>query len=137
MPARYPAVADRLEQNASMGTGLGMTIVSQLVTMMGGQISFTSKVNEGTSFVVTLRFHIVADVELKMTESLGLQCAKNKTSNPVLSYLCLGAQVLSAAGILASYICPKVHNHNVFHEIKGNYESTRYSPLIFLYRICI
>lgn len=62
---------NRLEQNASMGTGLGMTIVSQLVTMMGGQISFTSKVNEGTSFVVTLPFHIVADVELKMTESSG------------------------------------------------------------------
>ena len=62
---------NRLEQNASMGTGLGMTIVSQLVTMMGGRISFTSKVNEGTSFVVTLPFRIVADVELKMTESSG------------------------------------------------------------------
>ena len=59
---------------------------------------------------------------------VGLQCAKNKTSNPVLSYLCLGVQVLSAAGILASYIGPKVHNHNVFHEIKGNYESIKYSP---------
>ena len=62
---------NRLEQNVSMGTGLGMTIVSQLVTMMGGRISFTSKVDEGTSFVVTLPFHIVADVELKMTESSG------------------------------------------------------------------
>ena len=59
---------------------------------------------------------------------VGLQCAKNKTNNPVLSYLCLGVQVLSAAGILASYIGPKVHNHNVCHEIKGNYESTKYSP---------
>ena len=62
---------NRLEQNVSMGTGLGMTIVSQLVTMMGGRISFTSKVDEGTSFVVTLPFHIVADVELKMPESSG------------------------------------------------------------------
>ena len=62
---------NRLEQNASMGTGLGMTIVSQLVTMMGGQISFTSKVNEGTSFVITLPFRIVADMELKMPESSG------------------------------------------------------------------
>ena len=62
---------NRMEQNVSMGTGLGMTIVSQLVTMMGGRISFTSKVDEGTSFVVTLPFHIVADVELKMPESSG------------------------------------------------------------------
>ena len=60
---------NRLEQNANMGTGLGMTIVSQLVTMMGGQIGFTSKVDEGTSFVITLPFRIVADMELKMPES--------------------------------------------------------------------
>ena len=44
-------------------------IVSQLVTMMGGQICFTSKVDEGTSFVITLPFRIVADMELKMPES--------------------------------------------------------------------
>ena len=62
---------NRLEQNANMGTGLGMTIVSQLVTMMGGQICFTSKVDEGTSFVITLPFHIAADMELKMPESSG------------------------------------------------------------------
>ena len=54
-----------------MGTGLGITIVSQLVTMMGGQICFTSKVDEGTSFVITLPFRIVADMELKMPESSG------------------------------------------------------------------
>ena len=60
---------NRLEQNASMGTGLGMTIVSQLVTMMGGQICFTSKVDEGTTFVITLPFHIAADMELKKPES--------------------------------------------------------------------
>ena len=52
-----------------MGTGLGMTIVSQLVTLIGGQICFTSKVDEGTSFVITLPFHIVSDRELKMPES--------------------------------------------------------------------
>ena len=60
---------NRLEQKASMGTGLGMTIVSQLVTMMGGQIYFTSRVDEGTTFVITLPFHIVKDMELKMPES--------------------------------------------------------------------
>ena len=60
---------NRLEQNANMGTGLGMTIVSQLVTMMGGQICFTSKVDEGTSFVITLPFQIASDRESKMPES--------------------------------------------------------------------
>lgn len=63
------AQENRLEQNANMGTGLGMTIVSQLVTLMGGQICFTSKVDEGTSFVITLPFHIASDRESKMPES--------------------------------------------------------------------
>ena len=53
---------NRLEQKANMGTGLGMTIVSQLVTLMGGQICFTSKVDEGTSFVITLPFQISSDI---------------------------------------------------------------------------
>lgn len=60
---------NRLEQKANMGTGLGMTIVSQLVKLMGGQICFTSKVDEGTSFVITLPFQISSDRESKMPES--------------------------------------------------------------------
>ena len=60
---------NRLEQKVNMGTGLGMTIVSQLVALMGGQICFTSKVDEGTSFVITLPFQIALDRESKMPES--------------------------------------------------------------------
>lgn len=59
----------RLEQKVNMGTGLGMAIVSQLVKLMEGQICFASKVDEGTSFVITLPFHIASDRELKMPES--------------------------------------------------------------------
>ena len=54
-----------------------------------------------------------------------LQKLKGKTDSSLLSYLCLGAQVLAAAGILASYICPKVYNHKVFHELEGNFENER------------
>ena len=36
---------------------------------MGGQICFTSKVDEGTSFVITLPFQISSDRESKMPES--------------------------------------------------------------------
>ena len=60
---------NRLEQKVNMGTGLGMTIVSQLVKLMGGQICFTSKVDEGTSFVITLPFQIALDRESKMPEA--------------------------------------------------------------------
>ena len=39
-----------------MGTGLGMPIVKNLVTRMGGQIAVTSTLGKGTSFSVTIPF---------------------------------------------------------------------------------
>jgi two-component system, LuxR family, sensor kinase FixL len=35
------------------GTGLGLNIVTRYASLMGGQISFQSKVNKGTSFTIT------------------------------------------------------------------------------------
>lgn len=36
------------------GTGLGLTICKQLLSLMGGEISVSSEVNKGTSFIVSL-----------------------------------------------------------------------------------
>lgn len=40
------------------GTGLGMTIVKQIVNMMNGEINVKSKLNEGTEFMVDLYFKL-------------------------------------------------------------------------------
>ncbi|MCR4911531.1 MAG: response regulator [Bacilli bacterium] len=40
------------------GTGLGMSITKSLIELMGGTISLTSKLGEGSEFVVTLEFPI-------------------------------------------------------------------------------
>jgi signal transduction histidine kinase len=36
------------------GTGLGLAITKYLVEMMGGTIGFTSKVNHGTTFFISI-----------------------------------------------------------------------------------
>jgi signal transduction histidine kinase len=39
------------------GTGLGLNIVKRYIDLMGGEISFTTKENQGTTFTVYLKTH--------------------------------------------------------------------------------
>lgn len=46
--------ADSSDARKKGGTGLGLSIAREIVTIMGGRISFESKLNEGTNFYVDL-----------------------------------------------------------------------------------
>ena len=48
-------------RSSYMGTGLGMSIVHQLVEQMGGTISVESKLGEGSRFTVVLPFELDRD----------------------------------------------------------------------------
>ncbi len=45
----------------AQGTGLGLNIVQNYVSLMGGEVSFTSEVNKGTTFKIKLPDHLPAN----------------------------------------------------------------------------
>lgn len=49
------------QDDVIQGTGLGLSIVRNLTDLMGGTLALTSKYGEGSSFNVSLPFHIVTE----------------------------------------------------------------------------
>ena len=64
------------------GTGIGLSLSRQLCILLGGQISFVSRVNQGTTFTVTLPTHYLADVE---GQSQGDSVAARNDARAVIS----------------------------------------------------
>lgn len=52
----------RLESQGITGTGLGMAIVKGIVTLMNGEITCASKINEGTTFRIRLPLSVSEEV---------------------------------------------------------------------------
>lgn len=52
--------ADNIE-----GTGLGLPITKNIITQMSGEISVESRLNEGTTFTVTLPFTVISETDNK------------------------------------------------------------------------
>ena len=64
--------ADVVNHRYTEGTGLGLAICNQLVTMMGGRVTFESELGKGSSFTATIRQRVsesspepIADVSKK------------------------------------------------------------------------
>jgi len=63
------------------GTGLGMTIVQNLVTIMGGSISIESELNKGSTFIISLPQKTVSP------KILGKEVAENLQNFQISSFL--------------------------------------------------
>lgn len=62
--------ADTSSRSNYTGTGLGMSIVKQLIDKMGGTISVESELGEGSCFTVVIPFEIDHEASLKQSEEV-------------------------------------------------------------------
>jgi signal transduction histidine kinase len=66
-PDQQPYIFDMFRQVEGLttrkqgGAGLGLSIVKQLVTLMGGTIQLASRVGAGTTFTIVLPIHLTAE----------------------------------------------------------------------------
>ncbi|MCW8330107.1 aerobic respiration two-component sensor histidine kinase ArcB [Photobacterium sp. SDRW27] len=61
--AMYYQVKDGSDNLHAVGTGIGLAVSRQLVQMMGGDITVSSEVGEGSTFTVTIRVPLVDSVQ--------------------------------------------------------------------------
>ncbi len=64
-------------KNKMKGTGLGMGIVKNLVSKLGGKLSLKSEVNQGTKFTINFRFKQASKEEIKKEEVNEIELSKD------------------------------------------------------------
>ncbi|HAS6348157.1 two-component sensor histidine kinase BarA [Vibrio sp. IRLE0018] len=85
------------------GTGLGLVITQKLVSQMGGEISLTSRLHQGSTFWFTLRLH---STQMPMTESRDAELLHGKELllvEPNMQAAAVTQQVLTQEGINVTY----------------------------------
>ena len=92
------------------GSGLGMTIVRNLVQLMGGQVDFTSRESEGTSFHIRLPFGMQPQEAPRSLPSLRAQMLTGDAMAGVLTPL------LTRWGIACQHVDDASHLMSGLHD---------------------
>ncbi|MCX2760283.1 two-component sensor histidine kinase BarA [Vibrio sp. Sgm 22] len=85
------------------GTGLGLVITQKLVSQMGGEISLTSRLHQGSTFWFTLR---LSTTDMPMTELIETQCLQGKQLlliEPNMQAASITQQILTQEGLVVTY----------------------------------
>ncbi|MEZ8862067.1 two-component sensor histidine kinase BarA [Vibrio sp. 10N.247.311.51] len=85
------------------GTGLGLVITQKLVSQMGGEISLTSRLHQGSTFWFTLR---LSTTDMPMTELIETQCLQDKQLlliEPNMQAASITQQILTQEGLVITY----------------------------------
>lgn len=104
------------------GTGLGMSIVRNLVNMMGGNIEVKSEVNKGTKITVSLKLKLQNNEELDPDIFLNLPVLVVDDDSDICQSTCCN---LSELGFIADYstsgydainkVCQRHNNHEDYY----------------------
>jgi signal transduction histidine kinase/DNA-binding response OmpR family regulator len=76
-PERLPHIFDRFyqvddsSQRQQEGTGIGLSLVKELVELLKGQINVSSKAGEGTTFTVILPFESIKEITAQSSQFVG------------------------------------------------------------------
>jgi nitrogen fixation/metabolism regulation signal transduction histidine kinase len=77
------------------GTGLGLTIVKNLVELMGGEVVIKSKRDEGTTFTITLHDIALSDEEIKKQVTNNMEVRFEKATVLIADDIKLNRDLLS------------------------------------------
>lgn len=85
------------------GTGLGLVITQKLVSQMGGEISLTSRLHQGSTFWFTLRLHTT---DMPMSELIETQVLNQRSLllvEPNMQAASITRQMLAQQGLVVTY----------------------------------
>ncbi|MGY3570761.1 two-component sensor histidine kinase BarA [Vibrio paucivorans] len=85
------------------GTGLGLVITQKLVSQMGGEISLTSRLHQGSTFWFTLRLHATDMPVSDLIESQVLEQRQLLLIEPNMQAASVTQQMLVQEGLVVTY----------------------------------